>query len=63
MADFVLGGGGSLYILTPVSIPAKDWCKDHLPEDATRWGMGYAVEHRYIGDIIEGIRDAGMEVT
>lgn len=61
--DFSVTGGGSLYILTPLTPAATDWCDEHLPEDATMWGKGYAVEHRYISDIVEGIRNDGLVVT
>ena len=62
--DFAIGGGGSIYILTPLSSGAEEWCNEHLPEDAPRWGRnGYAIEHRYIRGIVSGIVDAGFSVT
>lgn len=60
--DFDVSGGGTLYILTPLTAAAKEWCNDHLPEDAQRWCNGYAVEHRYIGDIVAGIQADGYRV-
>jgi len=63
MADLVVTGGGTVYLLDPVSDVGKDWCAEHLPEDATRWGTAYAVEHRYIGPIIEGAQNDGLVVA
>lgn len=61
-ADFMVSGGGSLYILTPLSDSGQAWAEEHLPEDAQRWGRGIAVEHRYIGDIVDGICADGLTV-
>ena len=49
--DFELSGGGTVYLLRPVSRAAHNWVEDHLPDDAT-WFGGAVVEHRYIGPII-----------
>lgn len=49
---------GSVFILLPTSDAAKDWCNEHISEDAIRWCTGYVVEHRYIGDIINGLDEA-----
>jgi hypothetical protein len=64
MTDFTISGGGSIFILTPISEAAIDWANEYLPEEAQRWGAkGYVVEHRYIGDIVDSIRGDGMEVS
>ena len=54
--------GGNLCLLVPVTPAGVAWCEEHLPEDATRWGKAYVVEPRYIGDIIDGAGDDGLEV-
>lgn len=32
-ADFLLEGGGSIFILRPVSAEAKDWVSEHIGKD------------------------------
>lgn len=61
--DLTVANHGSIFVLTAVSDAGKEWVAEHLPEDAMTWGPnGYVVEHRYIGDIVNGARDDGMEV-
>lgn len=62
LMDIDFTGHGSLYVLTPQTGEAAEWCNEHLPEDAMTVGRGYAVEHRYISDIVEGIRGDGLAV-
>lgn len=64
MADFIVHGTGrdTVLVLTPVTPEAREWCADHLPDDATRIEEGYVVENRYVGPILEGIFEAGLEV-
>jgi hypothetical protein len=58
------GGYGSIYLLKPNTEAAREWVALNIinPEDAQRWGEAVAVEHRYIGDIVEGIRRDGLTV-
>ena len=60
--DFVVRGGGSVYLLCPLTDEARDWTKENIPEDAQTLGPNIAVEHRYIEDIVEGIRADGLVV-
>lgn len=61
--DFHLANYGTIYVLTPETDQARAWVDEYLPSDAMRWGRnGVVVEHRYIADIVEGIRADGMEV-
>lgn len=61
--DFRIGGGGSVYLLTPVSERAKEWVKEHIPSDAQTFGGAVAVEWRYISDIVDGIKGDGLGVA
>ncbi len=64
MADFTVQNHGSIYILNAESEAAKAWVEQHLPEDAQSWGQnGTVVEHRYIGAIVDGIVNDGLEVA
>lgn len=60
--DFSITDGGSIYIITPQTDAGREWWEDHVP-DAQSWGMGYAVEHRYIQDISTGILNDGLSIT
>src|SRR5262245_53702770 len=60
--DFELSGGGTVYLLRPVSLAAHDWVQDHLPADATWFGGAIVVEHRYIGPLIGGAIGDGLVV-
>ena len=52
--DFEISGGGTVYLLHPLTRAAHAWIADHLPADAMRLGDAVAVEWRYIGDIVGG---------
>ena len=60
--DFFVYGGGTLYMLLPKSEAAKAWVSENLPADAQTLGRAIAIEHRYIGPILDGINDAGLVV-
>jgi len=60
MADLLVHGGGSVYLLRPTSPVGVAWVDQHISPDATWFGGAVVVEHRYIRDI--GIIDDGLEV-
>lgn len=62
-SDVIVSGGGSVYLLTPVTEAAKTWVAEHLPEDTLWLGPAVAVEHRYVQDVVQGMRDDGLVVT
>jgi len=60
--DFAISGGGTVYLLHPLTRAARTWLAEHLPVDAMRLGNAVAVEWRYIGDIVGGAIGAGLVV-
>jgi hypothetical protein len=63
MTDLSVQNHGTIFILTPTSPLGHDWVAEHIPEDATRWGRcSIVVEHRFIGDIIEGASADGLSI-
>jgi len=63
MSDFTVQNEGSIFILYAHTTPARRWVHEYLPDDRTRWGQdGTVVEHRYICDIIDGIREDDLTV-
>jgi hypothetical protein len=61
-ADVCLTGNGTVYLLDWLTKQGKEWMREHLPEDALKMGDSVAVEHRYIDDIVQGMRDDGLVV-
>lgn len=49
----------SVYVLSPVTEAGKAWLEANLA-DAIRYGHGYAVEWRYLDDIVEGMKADGL---
>jgi hypothetical protein len=65
MSDFTVLNGGSIFVLTPVSEAAKAWAEEKISqgEETQYWGNGgIVVEHRYICDIIDGIKADDLTV-
>ncbi len=55
--DFEIENHINLFIITPVSEAALQWCYAHLPEDCPRWGArGHVVEHSFIEPIVAHMR-------
>lgn len=48
------------YLLTPFSKKADNWIKNHLTGKNLVIGKSIAVEHRYIFDIVEAIKNEGL---
>lgn len=61
--DFIVSNHGSIFLLRPNTPAAREWCEEHLPDDRQTFGGAVVVEHRYIGDIVDGIRADGLEVA
>lgn len=57
--DFDLADHGSICLLTPLTPAAQVWADEHLPEDATRWGLSIVIEPRYVGAILVNIAEEG----
>ncbi len=60
MADLLVHGGGSVYLLRPTSPLGAAWIDEHISPDATWFGGALVVEHRFVEDLLEGARDAGF---
>jgi hypothetical protein len=62
--DFSVANHGSILILHALTDAARGWVDEHISDDALTWGKnGTVIERRYIVDILEGIRAAGLEVS
>lgn len=61
--DFQVENHGSIFLLRPMSMAARNWAKEWLPYDTQRFGEAYVVEHRYIATLVEGAQADGLEVA
>jgi hypothetical protein len=61
--DFQVVNHGTIHLLYPHTRRAKQWVKDNLPHDHMRYADASVVEHRCIGDIIDGIRADGLDIA
>jgi hypothetical protein len=53
----------SVYLLTPHTAAARAWPDENVQAESYQFiGTSLAVEHRYIAQIVAGIRADGMEV-
>lgn len=63
-ADFFLENHGSILLLRPQTDSARIWVADHIGKDngfQPYWPT-VVVEHRYIADIVAGIKNDGLAV-
>lgn len=60
--DFTLVDHGSIVIITPLSQQATEWTDTYLSEETQWWGAGFVVEPRYVDDIVDRMKELGMEV-
>lgn len=60
--DFTVADHGTVVLLTPESDEALSWIEDYLNKDRMTLGTAVVVEHRYIEDILAGIRSDGLYV-
>lgn len=61
--DFEVLGGGTVFLVKPLTDAARQWVDANFSLESWQWfGGGFAVEHRYIADIVSGIKEAGLEV-
>jgi hypothetical protein len=52
MADLLVHGHGSIYLLRPTSPRGRRWIDARITSDQTEWAGAIVVEHRYIGEIV-----------
>ena len=60
--DVTVIAGGTVYLLHLHSIEAREWVEEHVSGERQMLGTGVAVEHRYVLDVVLGMRTDGLEV-
>ena len=60
--DFSVHNHGTIFLLRPHTERAHNWISEHISHDANVFGDAVVVEHRFIADVVSGIRTDGLEV-
>lgn len=60
--DFNVHDHGSIVLLQPITKAAAAWSDEHLPDDAMMFGTAFAVEPRFVADILRGAIADGLVV-
>jgi hypothetical protein len=58
--DFVVRGEGTIWLFNPLTPAAFQFLSEHIQEDAQYLGDSLAVEHRYVYDLLLGLREHGL---
>jgi hypothetical protein len=60
--DYEVSGGGTVYIVTPLNPAAQQNLESGVGSDAQWWAGGVAVEHRFISDLVDQLREEGWAI-
>jgi len=61
--DFTVQNEGSIFLLHPETEKAKEHLIEHVAEDAQWFGDSLVVEHRYIADLVETLKENEFTVS
>jgi hypothetical protein len=62
MPDALLENHFSIFLVRPLTAAASDWIETNVSEDRQYFGNSLVVEPRYVVDLVEGMREAGLAV-
>jgi len=60
--DVQVSNEGSLFLFTPLTTAAREWINENVTGETTWFGNALVVEHRYAGDLAQGMAGDGLEV-
>lgn len=60
--DVLVTDHGSIALLSPQTREGMEWCAEYLAH-AQRFGFAYAVEARYVADVVYGMQADGLKVA
>lgn len=64
MPDIHIEPHGSVVLFRPASDTAHAWVAENVAIEDWQWlGGAFAVDHRYAGDLAQGMREAGLAVA
>jgi hypothetical protein len=59
-ADVLVENHGTIFLFRPITDTAEAWLREHT---AGEWfGGALVVEHRYAGDLAEGLQEEGFAI-
>lgn len=62
--DVTIMNHGSVVMVAPLSPPAKEWVDENVGIESWQFlGSAFAVDPRYVDDLIAGMMDAGLVVN
>jgi len=61
--DFRVVQYGTVYLLYPNTLRAKQWVKENLSQDHMQYAGVVIVEYRFISDILHGIQADELDIA
>ena len=61
--DFVVRDEGTIWLFTPLTPAAFEFLSEYIQNDAQYFGDSLAVEHRYVYDLLIGLREHGLKAV
>lgn len=61
--DFVVRDEGTIWLFTPLTPAALQFLSEHIQKDVQFFGDSLAVEHRYVYDLLIGLREHGLKAV
>ena len=58
--DFIVADHGTIWTFYPRSLAAQEWWKENVEPNAQTYGRNFVVEHRFVQDILDGLRRDGF---
>lgn len=63
-SDVIVENHGSIFVVQPLTAAGREWIEEHVQSEPYQWlGGGLCVEHRYVAGLVDGMIDAGLEVS
>jgi hypothetical protein len=61
--DFVVRSEGTMWLFTPQTSAAFEFLTEHIQPDAMYFGPSLAVEHRFVYELLVGLRKHGLRAV
>jgi hypothetical protein len=61
--DAIVKNCGTTFLICPQDEYVREWLLDNVQGERTYYGKNLSVEHRFIEDIVKGMREFGFEVV
>jgi hypothetical protein len=61
--DFVVRDEGTIWLFTPLTPAALQFLSENIQDDAQYFGDSLVVEHRFVYDLLLGLRSYGLRAV